>query len=102
MASMLRDWFTRARWRLSFGHCLLGIPFFCVGYAVGGPDAAALAVGAAFYMREVTQHQTKVKALGASNITAAHRGWWPGEWDTWSRIDFAAPLILALLASTTI
>ena len=87
------------RWAKSAFHCLLALPILVLMHAMTASwEAAILGVFLFFYSREMAQHQYRIKGDG-STATVWHKGWWPGEWDKWSRIDAALPVVSSVVIS---
>tara|TARA_R110000868_G_scaffold411755_1_gene708949 strand:- start:46344 stop:46631 length:288 start_codon:yes stop_codon:yes gene_type:complete len=84
------------RYAKSLFHCVLALPMQAFAWAVCGPWASVLAVAYWFYSREIVQYQYSIKG-DASTATVWYKGWWPGEWDFWSQMDFIAPVVSSLL-----
>lgn len=95
------DWLHGARWRMSFSHCLealiiqplVAVFIWWAGFTV--PIAAAggaVVVAAYYYSREKAQYEQSVKVFGESNTSVWTAGFWPGEWDKDSLLDFLFPV----------
>jgi len=94
------DMFTMIpRWAKSSFHCVLALPIQALLYAMTDSwDASIVGVFLFFYSREMAQYQYRIKGDG-STATVWNKGWSPLEWDKWSRIDAAAPILSSIVIS---
>lgn len=102
------SWTAQKRWRSSLSHVVLSVPIYGLVYLISllislpSPNAIASAfVVAWWWSREKTQHEYRVKG-SERTYTVWHKGWLPLEWDRYSILDLALPVVAVVLFSILI
>lgn len=89
--NILVNWLTSARWRLSFIHCVTGLPIQLITAFFFNFWVGAYAVLIFFYSRKVLAAQEEVKVKGQSRATVWNVGIFPWTWKKYELLDVALP-----------